>query len=423
MKKGIIFIIFAFLMLLQNTAFAEAQNINESYINRIQKKIESNWVPASGLYDKGTTLLFTMDENGHILNVKVISPSGNNNFDKSAIMAVYKSDPLEHLPGNFKSVNQKFKFVFNPGNSELSLLDDSIVKTPVVNYIKENIVKKEEQKSITKETPIKKANVLNNAEQKENVENVTNSVSNNTVDFKPYLKKLQNKIKSNWEPGYRYKQNEKVIILFKINKDGSLAKHIIFKTSGEEIFDQKATDAILKTAPFEPLPAEYIGESIDVQFTFAYNVFRLNEDVNEYNVNYISNINDSSDKPIDLDKCQSYKNRIYSIISYNLPQITYFREKHLILRIVIDKNGKLKSVETQQSSGDKRFDKKIINIVKKLSFPPIPDNLNTDTFSFNYVVNVEKIDFSLDDEGWQSNFFMGSILNLISSILLLCVLH
>lgn len=38
--------------------------------------------------------------------------------------------------------------------------------------------------------------------------------------------------------------------------------------------DNAAIDALLKTAPFDPLPEGYNGKSIDIQFTFDYNVLK-----------------------------------------------------------------------------------------------------------------------------------------------------
>ena len=37
--------------------------------------------------------------------------------------------------------------------------------------------------------------------------------------------------------------------------------------------DRAALNAVEVTAPFRPLPAEFKGQYIDIQFTFDYNVF------------------------------------------------------------------------------------------------------------------------------------------------------
>lgn len=91
------------------------------------------------------------------------------------------------------------------------------------------------------------------------------------VDFRPYMRRLQRRIKRNWEPP-KGSETKKVVVLFKIGKDGSLLSSEIFKTSGDKAADKAALMAIAISAPYEPLPKTYTEESIDIQFTFDYNI-------------------------------------------------------------------------------------------------------------------------------------------------------
>ena len=59
----------------------------------------------------------------------------------------------------------------------------------------------------------------------------------------------------------------------KIAKDGRLLSCRIHKCSGMPSADHAALKAVELTAPFRPLPADFKGQSIDIQFTFDYNVF------------------------------------------------------------------------------------------------------------------------------------------------------
>ena len=92
------------------------------------------------------------------------------------------------------------------------------------------------------------------------------------VDFRPYMRRLQRRIKRNWDPP-KGSETKKVVVLFKIGKDGTLLSSEIFKTSGDKAADKAALLAIAISAPYEPLPKEYTEESIDIQFAFDYNVF------------------------------------------------------------------------------------------------------------------------------------------------------
>lgn len=91
-------------------------------------------------------------------------------------------------------------------------------------------------------------------------------------DFGPYMRELQRRIKMNWDPP-KGNESKRVVLLFKIAKDGRLLSCSVFKSSGLQNADKAALNAVHLAAPFRPLPPEYKGQSIDIQFTFDYNVF------------------------------------------------------------------------------------------------------------------------------------------------------
>ena len=91
-------------------------------------------------------------------------------------------------------------------------------------------------------------------------------------DFGPYMRELQRRIKMNWEPP-KGNESKRVVLLFKIARDGRLLSVRVFKSSGVPNADKAALSAVELTAPFKPLPADFRGASIDIQFTFDYNVF------------------------------------------------------------------------------------------------------------------------------------------------------
>lgn len=91
-------------------------------------------------------------------------------------------------------------------------------------------------------------------------------------DFGPYMKELQRRIKSNWEPP-RGNESRRVVLLFKVARDGSLKSVKVYKSSGIPSADSAAIGAVNLSAPFRPLPPEFRGSDIDIQFTFDYNVF------------------------------------------------------------------------------------------------------------------------------------------------------
>lgn len=91
-------------------------------------------------------------------------------------------------------------------------------------------------------------------------------------NFGPYMKELQRRIKNTWDPP-KGNESKRVVLLFKIAKDGRLLNCRVHKSSGLPNADKAAINAVQMAAPFRPLPPEFKGQSIDIQFTFDYNVF------------------------------------------------------------------------------------------------------------------------------------------------------
>lgn len=91
-------------------------------------------------------------------------------------------------------------------------------------------------------------------------------------DFGPYMRELQRRIKLNWDPP-KGNESKTVVLLFKIAKDGRLLSCRVHKSSGLPTADRAALKAVELTAPFKPLPADFKGQNIDIQFTFDYRVF------------------------------------------------------------------------------------------------------------------------------------------------------
>jgi TonB family protein len=64
----------------------------------------------------------------------------------------------------------------------------------------------------------------------------------------------------------------RVAIQFIIARDGSVPRLVIASASGADPLDRAAVAGISASNPFPPLPAEYKGQDIRLQFVFLYNV-------------------------------------------------------------------------------------------------------------------------------------------------------
>lgn len=98
------------------------------------------------------------------------------------------------------------------------------------------------------------------------------------VDFGPYLIRLLREVRRNWyaviPESARWGEKGRVVIIFTILKDGSVppGQPTIVRSSGRSHLDRPALAAVHASEPFPPLPEEFTGPSIVLQFTFLYNL-------------------------------------------------------------------------------------------------------------------------------------------------------
>ena len=119
--------------------------------------------------------------------------------------------------------------------------------------------------------------VIDDKEIDNTKQEVTN-VNNISANWEIYLQKLEQKIKSNWNPPKIY-ASRRVITILKIAKDGSLIDAKVSISSGDLEADKIAIETIRKNAPYEPLPKEFKGDFAPIEFTFVYNVKFDTQDV------------------------------------------------------------------------------------------------------------------------------------------------
>jgi TonB family protein len=101
-----------------------------------------------------------------------------------------------------------------------------------------------------------------------------NPISKDIPDmFAGYMRRMQMKIKTNWEPP-KQESSKRVVVFYTIKKNGKLGSYKIITSSGNKELDKAAIKALKKSAPFEPLPEGFTKDHVDIQFTFDYNVWK-----------------------------------------------------------------------------------------------------------------------------------------------------
>jgi TonB family protein len=96
------------------------------------------------------------------------------------------------------------------------------------------------------------------------------------VDFKPYLIQILSTIRRNWlavlPESARLGRRGRVQIQFAVDRSGGIPKLVIAEPSGAEALDRAAVAGISASNPLPPLPREFKGEQVRLQFTFLYNI-------------------------------------------------------------------------------------------------------------------------------------------------------
>jgi len=96
------------------------------------------------------------------------------------------------------------------------------------------------------------------------------------VDFKPYLIRILATVRRNWlaiiPESARLGRRGKVLLQFIVDKNGTVPKLVIAMPSGADALDRAAVAGISASVPFPPLPSEFKGSEVRLQFAFAYNM-------------------------------------------------------------------------------------------------------------------------------------------------------
>jgi TonB family protein len=96
------------------------------------------------------------------------------------------------------------------------------------------------------------------------------------VDFGPYLARVVYAVRRNWyaviPESARLGEKGRVGVVFEIIKDGSVPQLRLVASSGSDPLDRAAVAGIRASVPFPPLPQEFTGNHLVLQFLFLYNI-------------------------------------------------------------------------------------------------------------------------------------------------------
>ena len=186
----------------------DSPNAYKLYREELEQIIFNKWTFANtGLH---VNLVLKINKDGSFEDLEIFNSSDNIEFDKNAINTLKSLKQLKPLPENYPFPYAKAFITFS-----------------------DNVKKHED------------------------------------IDFGPYMQKLQKTIKSNWYPP-KYNTSQTITVLFKMHKDGTITDAKIFYSAGIPDLDAAAIQAVNSVSGKFPLPKEFTGKSVDIQFTFSY---------------------------------------------------------------------------------------------------------------------------------------------------------
>lgn len=189
----------------------------EPYMQEVKHRLFTNWFPPRNEPNRSTVVLFRVAKNGKLLTCSVIQTSNSASVDMAAFDAVYSSAPFQPLPEKFKNPYIDIQYTFNSNEFDRSKVNN-------MGY---------------------------------------------------YMRELENIIRTKWKPT-KYEQDKKVVLLFRISKEGELLSCSYYKTSGVLGADSAAMDSVYYAKPFfKPLPPEIKSPYVDILFNFSYDEFGI----------------------------------------------------------------------------------------------------------------------------------------------------
>jgi len=96
------------------------------------------------------------------------------------------------------------------------------------------------------------------------------------VNFGPYLARVVYIVRRNWyaviPESARLGEKGRVALVFEIVKDGSVPQLRLLASSGSQALDRAALASIRASNPFPPLPQQFTGKHLVLEFIYFYNL-------------------------------------------------------------------------------------------------------------------------------------------------------
>ena len=200
----------------------------------------------------------------------------------------------------------------------------------------------------------------------------------NLVEFmKNYNEYIQQTVKNNLK--YSGEENAQAIVSYEVNSDGTVSNIKLDEKSGTP-FDDAVLSAVEKSVPFKPIPKDFNISSVKFTSGFQHIVHKYRQPLNHSGITTQNKYARMAITPVEIpDEVQQayreYNSRINKYLFDRIPTTYSYIPKEPVIKCTILKDGTLKDVQMERTSGIEEYDKKIIDTFSKLKVEPIPDIL------------------------------------------------
>ncbi len=223
------------------------------YVAAVSKACSKRWPNTKEKFYSPLRVSFKVEYDGTIKHLRIKDSSGFEKWDKKAIATVQGAQPFGKLPFDYRRDNLPLTLEFKSGPPVTHTFLSQSMPGRLYGQLSHSrfFVDNNLRGAVEALTPKKKPTIS----------------AQRDVDFGPYMAKLQRRIKTNFSP-LPENENMRVVLVFKVWKNGRVTNTRIVTGSPSKAFDNKALAAVAASNPLLPLP-EGAPDDVDIQFTFV----------------------------------------------------------------------------------------------------------------------------------------------------------
>jgi TonB family protein len=270
-----LFVLTAAPVLCQMDSASDAGNSGSSaqYIENLQHGIKNAWIVPNMQFG-GCACGFTIDQGGHLVNPRVVTPSGADPFDQAAMDAIRNAVQAGQVPEGLKGAFVSASFDVGGGDSSVVL--DVQPKSKSGGEASITSTESPALPVVGPEQPGDMAKYKADLKHKPTGSNMSNQAANPNMGIPPlpgpidpdavklFISDLKQNIEHNWTPKANLDGTTTSTVT--IGPGGNFSKIKVMQSSGKRRFDDATSEAIVQADGAQKLPSGLTSLKLKVTF-------------------------------------------------------------------------------------------------------------------------------------------------------------